>query len=296
METDAMPDQILTPPDAAIIDPMIEAALREDVGAGDITTEAIAIDTSPCRAIIFAKANGMLAGVEIACRVFELLDPHSELETLLQDGAPLQSGDHVLRITGPTSVVLTGERTALNFMAHLSGIASVTGQYVQAVAGTKARILDTRKTTPGLRLLEKYAVTCGGGMNHRIGLHDMYLIKDNHIDQTGSLPQAVERILAHREQNNSDALIEVEAETLEQVHQAVELPVDRILVDNMTPAQLAEAVVIAGGRVPLEASGGISLDNVRDCAESGVDYISIGALTHSAPAFDFSLRLEDTLI
>ncbi len=282
-------------PDLTLIDRLVDQALQEDVGAGDITTAAIAGTPEPCCAVIFAKADGVAAGIPIAERVFHRLDSALEIESCVNDGATLQQGDHVLRIHGPLNGVLTGERTALNFLAHLSGIATHTARYVAAVTGTNTRILDTRKTTPGLRLLEKYAVVCGGGMNHRTGLYDMFLIKDNHIDLAGGLSAAVERIQQYKEENALSALVEVEAESFDQLREALNLPVDRILVDNMTPAQLSEAVAIAGGRVPLEASGGITLENVRAYAETGVDFISIGALTHSAPAFDFSLRMKEFL-
>ena len=277
----------------ADLDALIDRALAEDIGPGDITIRAVDPGTVPGRAVILAKGAGVLSGVTVAQRVFERIDAGVTVALLQQDGDVLSAGMPVLRAAGPIAPLLTGERTALNFLGRLSGVATLTAQYVAAVAGTGTKILDTRKTTPGLRLLEKYAVTCGGGLNHRIGLYDMFLIKENHIAGAGGLTPAVERVLAWRAAHEPGVLVEVETETLEQVREAAGLGVDRILLDNMTPAEVADAVAVTDGRVPLEASGGITLATARVYAETGVDYLSVGALTHSAPAFDCSMQLEE---
>ena len=268
-------------------DAIIDAALREDMPDGDITSESIIPADARSEAIFLAKEDGILAGLAIARRVFEKIDPAAEFTEKFEDGAAFRKSDILACVEGPTIVLLKGERTALNFLQRLSGIATATRCFVDAIAGTKAKILDTRKTTPGLRLLEKYAVKMGGGTNHRLSLSDMVLIKDNHLRYVGSVAEAVRRA---RSKIRPSVRIEVEAADLSQVRDALAAGADMIMLDNMTLEMMREAVTLAAGRVPLEASGNMSLDRVRAVAETGVDFISVGALTHSAPAVDISLE------
>jgi nicotinate-nucleotide pyrophosphorylase (carboxylating) len=268
-------------------DAIIDAALREDMPEGDITSEGIIPADARSEAIFLAKEDGVLAGLAIARRVFEKIDSAVEFTEKIQDGSAFRRSDILACVEGPTLALLKGERTALNFLQRLSGIATVTRGFVDAVAGTKARILDTRKTTPGLRLLEKYAVKAGGGTNHRLSLSDMVLIKDNHLRYVGSVTEAVRRA---RAAIRPGVRIEVEAADLSQVRDALAAGADMIMLDNMTLDMMREAVTLADGRVPLEASGNMSLDRVRAVAETGVDFISVGALTHSARAVDISLE------
>ncbi|MFQ3611125.1 MAG: carboxylating nicotinate-nucleotide diphosphorylase [Fimbriimonadales bacterium] len=271
------------------IDDLIQRALCEDIGNGDITTQALIPPEARTECAIFAQAEGVLCGLEVAKRVFQRLDPAMRFASALTDGALLEPDTPVLQILGKTRAVLTGERTALNFLQHLSGIATLTRQYVNAVEGTGAQIVDTRKTTPTLRLLEKYAVSVGGGRNHRFGLDDGVLIKDNHLLALGGdLREAIRRARAHA---HHLIAIEVECTTLEMVQTAVEAGADVILLDNMPLEMLREAVQMAKGHVKaIEASGGVSLQTVRAIAETGVDYISVGALTHSAPILPMHLE------
>jgi len=272
---------------------LVKAALSEDVGRGDWTTQW----TVPCdsreRAMIVAKEPLVVAGVACVQAVFTAVDPELDVEILAPDGTAVEPGDVLCRVQGITWSILTAERTALNFLGHLSGIATLTRRFVEAVAGTDARIVDTRKTTPGWRLLEKAAVRSGGGTNHRIGLYDMILIKDNHADAAGGVVAAVAEA---RDWNDLGLPVEVEVRTLEELDSVLPLQVDRILLDNMDPATMKEAVARAHGlgddRPLLEASGNVTLETVRGVAETGVDLISVGALTHSAPAADISLRIE----
>ncbi len=280
----------------------IELALMEDIGRGDITTLAC-ISNKTISAEIVAKSSGVLAGIPVAAAVFHKLDKKITIVTDKSDADLFSPGDRILSITGDSHAILTGERTALNFLGHLSGVASLTSKFVKKVAATGAKILDTRKTVPGMRFLDKYAVTCGGGVNHRFGLYDMVLIKDNHIAAAGTIKDAVSRIdkFTRREDFQErfyiapDELeIEVEIETPEQLREAVGSGVKRLLLDNQSIDRLAELVAtarkIADGLI-LEASGNVNLDTVADIARTGVDYISIGALTHSAPSSDFSLNI-----
>jgi nicotinate-nucleotide pyrophosphorylase (carboxylating) len=262
------------------------AALAEDVGEGDVTTEAVIDADASGSAVIVLKETGVVCGLGIVEAVFRALDEEIEVEALVEEGSLVESTTAVARLSGPLRAILTGERTALNFLGRLCGIATLTRRYVDAVEGTGVAILDTRKTTPGLRVLEKHAVAVGGGRNHRFGLDDGVLIKDNHLRAAGSIRDAVEaaRAAAHLS-------IEVECDTIEQVSQALDAGADAILLDNMTPDGLLAATVLVHGRARLEASGGVSLGNVRAIAESGVDEISIGALTHSARSLDVSLEL-----
>ena len=262
---------------------VIETWLAEDVGSGDLTSLAVIDEDATCEARVLLKEQGVVCGLEEAAEVFAALG--AELEPLVEEGALLEPGP-IAHVDGPARAVLTGERTALNLLGRLSGIATLTRRYVDAVAGTGAEILDTRKTTPGLRALEKHAVACGGGRNHRLGLYDAILIKDNHLRLAGSIVAAVERA------KSAGVPVEVECDTLDQVREALAAGTDRILLDNMTPTDLREAVSLAAGRTPLEASGGVTLDTVRAIAETGVDFISIGALTHSARSLDVSLEVQ----
>ena len=263
------------------------AALAEDIGAGDVTTEATVAEDAVGTAELLLKEPGVVCGLRAAKSAFRALDPEVRFEALASDGDLVRDPPVVVaRVSGSLRTLLTGERVALNFLGRLSGIATLTRRYADAVEGTGAAVLDTRKTTPGLRALEKHAVLCGGGRNHRFGLDDAVLVKDNHLRAAGSVTRAVELVRAA-----SDLPVEVECETLQQVGEALEAGVDAILLDNMTLDELREAVSLATGRARLEASGGVSLTTVRAIAETGVDEISVGALTHSARSLDVSLEL-----
>jgi nicotinate-nucleotide pyrophosphorylase (carboxylating) len=268
----------------------IHNALREDIGAGDATTNSIVPADAIMQGRIIAKQAGVIAGLDIAAQVFKTLDEKIEFMPHIQDGAWVENGALVAAISGNARALLIGERTALNFLGRMSGIATLTRQFVERVGGLPCAILDTRKTAPGLRLADKLAVKLGGGQNHRVGLYDMILIKDNHIDFAGSLPEAVHRARAA----NTGLEIEVEARTLDDVRAALELKVERILLDNMTLDMMREAVALTAKRAKLEASGNVTLDTVRAIAETGVDYISSGALTHSAKVFDVSLKWSNS--
>jgi nicotinate-nucleotide pyrophosphorylase (carboxylating) len=259
--------------------------LKEDIGPGDATTEGIVPPDATMRGRILAKQAGIVAGLDVARAVFLAVDERVTFTPLAAEGDRVENCQTLAELSGPARALLTGERTALNFLGRMSGIATLTRQFVDAVAGTKAVILDTRKTAPSLRRLDKLAVARGGGQNHRIGLYDMILIKDNHIDFAGSLAEAVKRARAAA----SGLEVEVEARTLADVQAALDLKVERILLDNMSPETMAEAARLTAGRARLEASGNVSLETIRKIAESGVDFISIGALTHSAKVFDVSL-------
>jgi nicotinate-nucleotide pyrophosphorylase (carboxylating) len=292
-----------------LIRPYVEAALREDIRSGDVTTRALIPAEATARATMRFREAGVLCGLDVARLAFESLEWPVTFEEMLTgedecdgamedpaeprpvfaDGKRVNRGQSVLKVWGNARDILTAERVALNFMQRLSGIATITQQFVTAVEGTQARIADTRKTTPGLRLLEKYAVRCGGGSNHRFALDDMILIKDNHIALCGGIGEAVRRA---RENIGHSVKVEVECDTLEQVEEAVTARADIILLDNMPPDVLRQAVEIIGGKALSEASGGVNLDTVRAIAESGVDIISIGALTHSARALDIGLDIE----
>jgi nicotinate-nucleotide pyrophosphorylase (carboxylating) len=262
------------------------AALAEDIGAGDVTTEATVAADAAGTAGIVLKEPGVVCGLGAVEATFRALDPEIEFEAFVNDGDAVEAPAVVARVTGSQRAILTGERVALNFLGRLSGIATLTRSYVEAVSGTDAAVLDTRKTTPGLRALEKHAVASGGGRNHRFGLDDAVLIKDNHLRAAGSIAKAVELV-----RKASDLPVEVECDTLDQVREALDAGVDAILLDNMEPAELRDAVQLAGGRARLEASGGVTLENIRAVAETGVDEISVGALTHSARSLDVSLEL-----
>ena len=264
----------------------IRRALQEDVGDGDITTDSIVPAYAMMRGVIIAKQSGVVAGLDVAHAVYLEVDTTVAFESTVEEGARVESGQTLAEVSGPAATLLTAERTALNFLGRMSGIATLTRQFVDAVAGTRAVILDTRKTAPGLRMVDKLAVERGGGSNHRIGLFDMILIKDNHIDFAGGIEEAVRR--ARNETTNLE--LEVEARTLQDVQTALDLNVTRILLDNMPVDMMAEAVRMTAGRAQLEASGNVSLESVRRIAETGVDFISVGALTHSAQNFDLSFE------
>ncbi|MFN4011086.1 MAG: carboxylating nicotinate-nucleotide diphosphorylase [Pannonibacter sp.] len=277
-----------------MIDDAVHAALLEDWGrAGDITSQATIGAGVSARAVIAARKPGALAGIRLAETAFRLTSPDLKVEVLKTDGARLSPKDIVARIEGPARALLSAERVALNYLGHLSGIASATARFAEAIAHTKARIVCTRKTTPGLRAFEKYAVRCGGGMNHRFGLDDAILIKDNHIAVAGGVTAA---IMAAKAFAGHLVKIEVEVDTLDQLREAIPAAPDVIMLDNMSPDRLADAVAIVraavGDQIKLEASGGIELDTVRAVAETGVDLISSGWITHSAPVLDLGLDIE----
>ena len=268
----------------------IEASLAEDIGPGDVTTLATVPENAQATAAIIAREPIVVAGVAFAIEAFRALSPEIDAVEQCADGERIPPGSSILNLRGQARAILTAERVALNFLQRLSGIATLTRQFVDAIAGSKAKILDTRKTTPGWRRFEKYAVACGGGENHRIGLHDMVLIKDNHLAALRKeQPNAIAAAVTRARSANPTLKIEVEADDLKQVAQAVDAGADIILLDNMQPKTLREAVQLVTGRAKLEASGGVNLDTVRTIAETGVDYISVGALTHSAHAVDIGL-------
>ena len=279
----------MSPELPAEISQYISRALEEDIGSGDVTTDTIVPANASLRGRIVAKENGVVAGLEIARQVMLSLDHDVKFVAEAEDGTKVERGAVLADIQGPARALLTGERIALNFLGRMSGISTLTRKFVDAVSGTKAVILDTRKTAPGLRLTDKLAVRLGGGQNHRTGLFDMVLIKDNHIDFAGSITAAVERVRA----SGTKLEIEVETRTLDNVREALALGVERILLDNMSIDTMREAVGICDGRAKLEASGNVTLDNVLEVAGTGVDYISVGALTHSPKVFDVSLEFVE---
>lgn len=276
--------------DLPALDALIRAALAEDLGGGvDVTTVATVPADQRSVMDLTARAAGVVAGVPVAGRVFELESGGAtQVELVRGDGARVARGDVVLRASGTTASLLTCERTALNLLCHLSGVATATAAWVEAIAGTSARVRDTRKTTPGLRLLEKYAVRCGGGVNHRMGLWDAALVKDNHVVAAGGVAAAFDLV---REQFPG-LPVEVEVDSLDQLAEVVAAGADLVLLDNFTPAQTAQAVALVGGRCRLESSGGLSLQVAREYAETGVDYLAVGALTHSAPILDLGADLH----
>jgi nicotinate-nucleotide pyrophosphorylase (carboxylating) len=270
-----------------LIEPVVRRSLAEDLGSGgDITSRAVISPDATARAHIVAREAGILAGVQPVALTFRLIDPTVELRFEVSEGASVEAGDVVATVEGPTRSILTAERTALNFLGHLSGVATATEALVSAVAGTDAKICCTRKTTPGLRSLEKQAVRAGGGVNHRFGLGDAILIKDNHVIASGGVAAAVG---AAQSQSGPATTIELEVDTLDQLEQALEAGATALLLDNMAPAELRRAVELTAGRAVLEASGQVTAETVRAVAETGVDYISSGWITHSAPVLDFGL-------
>jgi nicotinate-nucleotide pyrophosphorylase (carboxylating) len=268
-------------------DKLIAAAIAEDIGSGDATSMAVFPPHAVARANIIAKEPGIVAGIPVARAVFTKRDPNVGFSPTVTDGTSVNPSDILANLEGPLVSLLSLERTVLNFLQHLSGIATLASAFVEAVRGTHAVILDTRKTTPGYRILEKYAVRIGGAQNHRLGLYDMLMVKDNHIQAVKSLTLAVRRA----RQAYPSLPLEVEVDSLEALREALSLPVDRILLDNMDLATIRQAVQLTENRVPLEVSGEVTLENVRQIAETGVKYISVGALTHSAPGLDLSLEI-----
>ena len=271
-----------------LVEQAVATALEEDLGGvGDITTNAIIPPDAQGDASIIVRKPGVIAGLDLAAASFKSLDPDVRFTRIVEDGSNVEAGATIARIAGKTRALLTGERTALNFFGRLSGIATLTAGYVAAVEGTHAKIVETRKTTPGLRALEKYAVRCGGGTNHRFGLYDAVLVKDNHIAAAGGLAEALNAV---RTAVGHLVKIEVEVDTLDQLENVLRFPIDAVLLDNMDAGTLKRAIALVKGRVITEASGGVTLESVREIAKTGVDLISVGALTHSARSLDSSLE------
>lgn len=272
---------------------IIQEALSEDIGLGDITTESIVESDIWGKAEFLVKEAGVIAGLDVVSLVFEFVDPEITFKKLTEDGSYVQANKIAASIDGPLSSILKAERTALNFMQRMSGIATLTRQFVGAVAGTRAQITDTRKTVPGMRLLDKLAVKIGGGVNHRFGLDDMVLIKDNHIEAAGGISKAIEKCLNYLKASNVKVKIEVETKNLDEIREALKFSgIHRIMLDNFSIDEMTKAVVLISGKVEVEASGNVNLHNVLQIAETGVDYISIGALTHSVKALDISLNVK----
>ncbi len=270
------------------LDRVIHTALEEDLGGGDLTTDAIIDPEIRGKAALDARQPMVLAGLPVFSRVFQLLCSEIEFKNFFEDGHYVSPGEKICFLSGPLSAILKAERTALNFIQRMSGIATLTRSYVDKVGTLKVKVLDTRKTAPGLRFLDKYAVRMGGGFNHRLGLYDGILIKDNHIMAAGSIAKA---IALARENAPHTLKVEVEVEDLSGVEEAIQTGADTILLDNMSPDEMRKAVQLSGGRITIEASGNVNLDNIREIAQTGVDLISVGALTHSASAVDLSLEL-----
>lgn len=273
-----------------LIDALIDLAFAEDIGDGDHTTLSTIPADAMGRQHLLVKEEGILAGVDIARRVFERYDPSLKMTVMIGDGSRVKPGDIAFVVEGPVRSLLVTERTMLNIMQRMSGIATMTARYQERLKGLKAKVLDTRKTTPGMRILEKEAVRIGGGANHRIGLFDMILIKDNHVDFAGGIPNAVSRARAYLKEKGKDLKIEVEVRNTAEIRQALDAKVDRIMLDNFTPERTAEAVALIGGAAEIESSGGITLDTLRAYGEAGVDFISVGALTHSVKGLDMSFK------
>lgn len=273
-----------------LIDDLLTLAFAEDVGDGDHTT----LSTIPAEAMgrqqLIVKEEGILAGVDIARMVFKKFDPSLKMEVMIEDGTHVHPGDIAFVVEGPVRSLLQTERTMLNIMQRMSGIATMTAKYQSRLEGLKTKVLDTRKTTPGMRILEKEAVRIGGGMNHRIGLFDMILIKDNHVDFAGGIPQAVASAKKYLAENGKNLKIEVEVRNTEEIRQALAAGIDRIMLDNFTPDRTREAVALINGQCEIESSGGITLETLRDYGECGVDFISVGALTHSVKGLDMSFK------
>jgi nicotinate-nucleotide pyrophosphorylase (carboxylating) len=282
------PEAFLSP---LAIEEAVARALDEDLGrAGDVTSIATIPETTPARAMLVARQAGVIAGLPLAVATFQKLSPDIDIQAYVRDGAAVAKGVQLLTISGPARAMLAGERTALNFVGRLSGIATLTADYVRRTAGTKLRICCTRKTTPGLRALEKYAVRCGGGFNHRFGLDDAILIKDNHVAVAGGVRPVLERA---RSRVGHLVKVEIEVDTLAQLREVLDTGMaDVVLLDNMDDADLTKAAKLAQGRVVLEASGGVTVDSIAQIAMTGVDYVSSGALTHSAPNFDVAIDIE----
>lgn len=276
--------------ESPLIDSVIDIAFKEDIGDGDHTTLSCIPHDLEGRARLLVKQDGILCGVELAKKIFAKFDPSLKMNQIMHDGDTIKKGDIAFTVEGKTISILQTERLVLNFMQRLSGIATQTHEYVKLLEGTNTKILDTRKTTPGLRLLEKYAVKIGGGENHRIGLYDMILIKDNHIDYAGGVTQAITKTKEYLKAKGKDLKIEVEARTLAEIEDILKFDVERILIDNFTPEETKKAVALINGKCKTESSGGITKESIRAYAEAGVDYISVGALTHHISSLDLSLK------
>ena len=274
-----------------LVDKLIDLAFAEDIGDGDHTTLCCIPEDAMGRSHLLIKEDGVLAGVEVAKEVFRRFDPELKVEVLMEDGTRVKKGDIAMIVSGRVRSLLQTERLMLNIMQRMSGIATTTSRYVERLKGTKTRVLDTRKTTPGLRMLEKAAVKIGGGCNHRIGLFDMILLKDNHVDFAGGISNAINRCHEYLEKNYLKLKIELEVRNFDELQQALDCGgIDRIMLDNFTPADTKKAVDIIAGRYETESSGGITFDTLRDYAECGVDFISVGALTHSVKGLDMSFK------
>lgn len=273
------------------VDDLIKNAIMEDINYVDVTSDYLLSDDMKAEAYFIAKDSGVLCGIDVAMRVFELLDSSIEYDIKLTDGTAVQNGDIIAEMRGPVKSLLKGERTALNLLQHMSGIATAANKYCKLVEGTKASIADTRKTLPGLRAIQKYAVTVGGGRNHRYNLSDCAMLKDNHIDAYGSMTNAVKAL---REKVGHTIKIEVETRNLDELHEALECGADVIMLDNMSNEMMAKAVEITNSRALLEASGNVNEERIKSIADTGVDIISIGALTHSVKCFDISMRIKNT--
>lgn len=273
-------------------DELVRHTLEEDIGSGDVTSQATIPASLTGTGRIFTRQAGIVAGTEITRSVFRTMDPDLKIKVDYQDGSKADINEVVMVIIGSIRSILSAERVALNFLGHLSGIATLTGKFVELVQGTRTRIIDTRKTTPMLRRLEKAAVAAGGGFNHRMGLYDMVLIKDNHVQAAGGISQAAGKAEAYLHRQEKKLKIEVESRTLDEVRAALGCNVQRIMLDNMTIPEIREAVKLINRQVEVEVSGGVNLENVHEIALCGVDFISVGAITHSAPAFDFSLLID----
>lgn len=272
------------------VDKLIKDAIMEDINYVDVTSDYLLSDDKMAQAYFVAKDSGVLCGIDVAMRVFELLDSRISYEVKLKDGAKVKNGDIIATMQGPVKSLLKGERTALNLLQHMSGVATATNRYCELIEGTKASVADTRKTLPGLRAIQKYAVTVGGGRNHRYNLSDCAMLKDNHIDAYGSMTAAVKAL---REKVGHTVKIEVETRDLEELSEALNCGADVIMLDNMSNEMMAEAVKIADGKALLEASGNVSEERIKSIAQTGVDIISIGAITHSVKAFDISMKIKN---
>ena len=273
------------------VDPYIRSALQEDITSEDVSTNSVMPETCMGKVELICKQDGIICGLQIFSRVFEMLDPKTKIELFAKDGDAVKAGDHMAKVTGDIRVLLCGERTALNYLQRMSGIATMTHRYVKKLEGLHTRILDTRKTTPGMRMLEKEAVKIGGGVNHRIGLFDMILLKDNHVDFAGGIENAISRCHDYLKAKGKDLKIEIEVRNLDELKEVMRVGgVDRIMLDNFSPELTKEAVKIVGGKYEIESSGGITFDTIRDYAESGVDFVSVGALTHSVKGLDMSFK------
>ena len=273
----------------------IKSALQEDIGFGDITTENLTGDADILLASLNTREDGILCGAEVFKTVYKILSPKVEIKFYFKDGDEIKKGDKIADIKGPARAILMGERVSLNYVQRMSGIATMTNKYVKRLEGTKTRILDTRKTTPGMRMLEKEAVKIGGGVNHRIGLFDMILLKDNHIDFAGGIENAITRCHQYLQEKGKQLKIEIEVRGFDELNEVLRVGgVDRIMLDNFTPEQTRKAVELIGGKYETESSGGITYDTIRDYAECGVDFISVGALTHSVKGLDMSFKAVDS--